>query len=96
MMRHWEHVLGDRFLTVDYELMVADTETQVRRVLDYCGLAWHDACLNFHKNKRIVSTASMSQVNQPIYTSSVRTWEHYIDHITPLQESLQQAGVDIE
>ncbi len=88
LMKHWEKVLPGRFLTVQYEDVVDDLETQARRIIDYCGLEWDDACLEFHKTKRNVHTASSTQVRQPIYKSSVGRYERYGDMLKPLLDTL--------
>ena len=75
MMDHWRRVLPGRVLTVQYEEVVADFETQVRRLLDFCGLPWQDACLRFYESERPVRTPSAEQVRQPIYDRSVGHWQ---------------------
>jgi tetratricopeptide (TPR) repeat protein len=85
LMRHWQNVLPDgSILDLRYEDMVADTEGQARRLLDYLGLPWDERCLNFHENKRIVRTASAAQVRRPVYKSSVARWRHFERHLQPL------------
>ena len=74
LMEHWDYVLPGKVLRVRYEDVVADLETQVRRLLDYCDLPFEDACLNFHQTDRAVRTASSEQVRQPIFTSGVDQW----------------------
>ena len=64
--------------------MVDDQEGQTRRLLDYCGLAWEDACLDFHENTRSVLTASSVQVRSPIYKTSLKAWEPYRDILQPM------------
>ncbi len=88
LMRHWETVLPGRFLNVQYEDVVADVEGQARRIIEHCGLKWEDECLDFHKTKRNVHTASTTQVRQPIYNSSVGRYERYGELLTPLLETL--------
>ncbi|MBK9161358.1 MAG: sulfotransferase [Nitrosomonadales bacterium] len=89
LMDHWRMVLPEgAFLEVQYEDIVADQETQARRLIEYCGLEWDDACLNFHKNKRAVRTASVTQVRQPIYRTSVQRWKPYEKFLGPLFEAL--------
>ncbi|MFZ5503748.1 MAG: sulfotransferase [Pseudomonadota bacterium] len=89
LMAHWRSVLpGNAFLDVRYEDIVADKEAQARRLIEYCGLAWDDACIDFHKNKRAIHTASVVQVRQPIYTSSVTRWKPYEDFLAPLIDAL--------
>ncbi|MEO8331090.1 MAG: sulfotransferase [Gallionella sp.] len=89
LMDHWRKVLPhDAFLDINYEDIVADQETQARRLLDYCGLDWNAACLDFHNTKRQIRTASVTQVRQPIYTSSVERWRHYEKFLGPLLDAL--------
>ena len=89
LMEHWRSVLpAGAFLDVRYEDIVADQEHQARRLIDFCGLAWSDACIDFSKHKRSVRTASMTQVRQPIYKSSVERWLPYEKFLGPLLDSL--------
>ena len=88
MMDHWDVALPSSVLRVEYEEVVEDLETQVRRILDYCGLPFEESCINFHENKRSVRTASSEQVRQPIYRGSVATWKRYGAHLDPLAEIL--------
>ena len=88
MVAHWQKVLPGRILTVQYEDLVQDNENQVRRILDFCGLKFEPACLDFHTLKRAVPTASFAQVRQPIYTSSLDYWKNYEPYLGPLIETL--------
>ena len=88
MMDHWDEVLPGKVLRVQYEEVVADTETQVRRLLDYCGLPFEQACLEFHQTRRAVRTASSEQVRQPIYTSGLAHWRHYEADLDELKQAL--------
>jgi len=84
MMDHWDAVMPGRVLTVQYEEVVTDFEAQVRRLLDFCGLPFDDACLRFHESDRTVRTPSAEQVRQPIYGRSVGHWRHYERHLGEL------------
>ena len=84
MMDHWAEVLPGQVLTVQYEEVVADFETQVRRLLEFCGLPWEDACLRFYESDRPVRTPSSEQVRQPIYDRSVGHWRNYAAHLEEL------------
>jgi tetratricopeptide (TPR) repeat protein len=84
LMDHWHAVLPGGVLTVQYEEVVADFETQVRRLLEFCGLPWQDACLRFYESERPVRTPSAEQVRQPIYDRSVGHWKHYERHLGEL------------
>lgn len=87
-MKHWSALMGDKILHVRYEDMVADLETQARRIIDYIGLPWDDACLRFYENDRQVVTASVTQVRKPIYTTSTNRWRKYEPYLKPLLEEL--------
>ena len=90
VMEHWRAVLPkDAFYDLRYEDLVADAETETRRLIDYLGLEWDDACLAFHESKRQVRTASLTQVRQPIYSSSVGRWQRYEAFLGPLIEALE-------
>jgi len=71
--------------------MTQNWEQRIPELLDFCGLEWNDACMEFHKTKRDVRTASAKQVRQPIYTSSVKAWKVYEKHLQPLKDAL---GID--
>lgn len=89
LMEHWRSVLPPgRMLEIDYEETVADLEGQARKLVDFVGMEWDDACLSFHETKRAVITASHDQVRQPIYKSSVGRWKRYGPKVTPLVEAL--------
>ncbi len=89
LMEHWKKILPpDSFIEVQYEEIVADIESQARRLIDYCGLEWNEGCLAFYENKRSVRTASVAQVRKPLYTSSVEKWRQYESHLGPLLEQL--------
>jgi tetratricopeptide (TPR) repeat protein len=88
LMAHFDAVLPGRVHRVFYEAMVADTETEVRRLLDYCGLPFESACLRFYENERAVRTASSQQVRQPIYRDGLDQWRHYEPWLQPLKTAL--------
>jgi tetratricopeptide (TPR) repeat protein len=88
LMAHFDSVLPGRVHRVNYESMVENTESEVRRLLDYCSLPYEDACLRFFENDRPVRTASSEQVRQPIYTAGVDHWQHYAPWLGPLKAAL--------
>ena len=89
LMDHWKAVLPEgSFYEVEYEDLVADNEKQARALIKYCGLEWDDACLESHKTERNIRTASVTQVRQPIYNTSVERWRKYEAHLGPLLEAL--------
>lgn len=95
LMDHMDKVLPGKVLRVRYEEVVADLETQVRRLLDFCELPFEEACLNFHQTERAVRTASSEQVRQPIYQSGVDQWANYSPWLDPLREVLGPKLVSI-
>ena len=88
LMDHWDEVLPDFVLRVDYENVVDDLEGQVRRILEFCGLPFEDACLEFHRTDRNVRTPSSEQVRQPINRSGLDYWRNYEPWLEPLKRSL--------
>lgn len=88
LMAHFDAVLPGRIHRVVYERMVEDTEGEVRRLLDYCGLPFEASCLRFFQNPRPVRTASSEQVRQPIYREGVDHWRHYAPWLGPLASAL--------
>jgi len=88
LMAHFDEVLPGRVHRVIYERMIEDTEAEVRRLLEYCGLPFEEACLRFYENERAVRTASSEQVRQPIYREAVDHWRHFEAWLGPLKEAL--------
>jgi tetratricopeptide (TPR) repeat protein len=88
LMEHWRAVLPATIHEVDYEETVADLESVARRLIAACALDWEPRCLGFHKTKRPVRTASVSQVRQPVYRKSVARWRNYSEHLAELFAAL--------
>ncbi len=89
LMKHWRAVLPDGvLLDVRYEALVDDVETEAQRLVAHCGLPWDDRCLEFHKTRRAVRTASLVQVRQPIYRTSVGRWRPDAAQLRPLMEAI--------
>ena len=88
LMNHWEQVVPGRILRVQYEDVVADLETEVARMLEFCGLEMESACLEFHKTDRLVRTPSSEQVRQPIYQQGLQQWRNFEPYLQPLKETL--------
>jgi tetratricopeptide (TPR) repeat protein len=92
LMAHWREVLPpDRFIEVDYEAVVEDLEREAKRLVDFLGLDWDEACLRFHETQRQVQTASLNQVRQPIYKTSAGRWKLHAAQLGPLLAAL---GID--
>ena len=96
LMVHWNEVLPGFIHTVSYEDLTDNTEREAKRVLDFCGLEWDERVLDFHKNKSASTTASASQVRQPVYRSSVQKWKHFEKQLQPLRDILEGHGIEVE
>jgi tetratricopeptide (TPR) repeat protein len=91
LMRHWDEVLPGRLLRVEHEDVVDDLEGNVRRILDFCGLEFEPACVEFYKTERSIRTASSEQVRQPIYREGLDQWKHYEPWLGSLKDALGDA-----
>ena len=93
-MTHWDSVFPNQILQVQYENVVADLESEVARILEYCNLPMEQACLDFHKTDRLVQTPSSEQVRQPINRKGLTQWEPFEPFLKPLKKALgSQFGV---
>ena len=88
LMSHWREVGTLPILEVQYETLVQSPETQLPRIVEFCGLPWDDACSRFHAADRVTKTASYDQVRRPLYGSAVGRWRNYEAYLSPLIESL--------
>jgi tetratricopeptide (TPR) repeat protein len=88
LMDHWDAVLPGKVLHFQYEELVRDPETNIRRLLQHCRLPFEPACLSFHETRRSVRTASAEQVRQALYTSGVGYWRHFEKELEPLRFAL--------
>ena len=100
VMDHWDAVLPGRVHRVRYEEMVADTEAQIRTLLDYCELDFEQQCLRFYETDRAIRTPSAEQVRKPIYKEGLEQWRNFEAHLDPLKEALgpevrQQYSIDL-
>ncbi len=88
LMHHWDEVLPGKVLRVQYEDVITDLETQIRKILEFCELPFEDACIEYYKTERSVRTASSEQVRQPIYDEGVEHWRNYEGFLAPLKSAL--------
>ncbi len=88
-MVHWRSLFSSQIYEVQYEQLVMNQEKVSRQLIEYLGLEWDVKCLDFHKNKRVVRTASNLQVRKPIYKNSINRWKLYEKHLGPLIDILQ-------
>jgi tetratricopeptide (TPR) repeat protein len=94
LMDHWRRVLPGAIYDLAYEDLVADQRGETRKLLEFCGLEWQESCVQFHLNAAAATTASATQVRQPLYRAAVSQWRHYASHLTELRDILQAAGID--
>jgi tetratricopeptide (TPR) repeat protein len=95
LMDHWGAVMPGAVYSLNYENLVADQIDETRKLLEFCGLDWEDACAEFHRNPSATTTASASQVRRPIYDSSVAQWRHYTAQLASLSSALGSAGIEL-
>ena len=95
LMAAWRERFPGRFLDISYEETVSDLEPNARRLVEFLGLPWEDACLRFHEQKHAVSTASAVQVREPAHTRSIGRWRKYEDRLQPMRKVLEQNGLEI-
>ena len=88
LMSHFDNNLPGRVHRVIYEQLVDDTEAEIRRLLEYCGLPFEAGCLRFYENERAVRTASSEQVRKPIFRDALEHWRHYEPWLEPLKAAL--------
>ena len=89
VMKHWQEILPNEILDLEYEKLVENQEHETKRLLEFCGLDWEEHCLKFYETKRSINTASSEQVRQPIYKGAINSWRHYEKYIGPLIEILE-------
>ena len=94
-MEHWHSTIPGVIHSVAYEKLVTDTENEIRQVLDFCKLKWEPRCLKFYENTAPSTTASATQVRQPIYSKSLNRWRDYAGYLEELTQALNKAGIDV-
>ncbi len=96
LMAVWRERFAGRFFDISYENTASNIEPNARALIDYLGLPWEDACLNFHQQDRAVSTASAVQVREPAHTRSVGRWRKYEKQLAPMRAALKKQGVAVD
>ncbi|MGL6158948.1 tetratricopeptide repeat-containing sulfotransferase family protein [Microbulbifer sp.] len=91
----WEQQFPSHIIRASYENLVENPKHELERILNFCELPWEDACLNHTNIKDQVATASAMQVRQPIYHSSIEKWKAYQKFLTPILDTLNQAGIKL-
>jgi hypothetical protein len=92
-MDHWRSAMPAVIYSLSYERLVADQVGETRKLLDFCGLDWQDACVEFHRNPAATTTASAVQIRRRVYDSSVSQWRHYSKQLAQLNGMLLGAGI---
>ncbi len=93
LMRHWQTLMADNLIAVQYESLVENLESEVGRLLEFAGLAHEPACVRFHANARAIATPSNWQVRQPIYRTSCGRWRNYEPYLREFATELQARGM---
>ena len=95
LMNVWRERFGDRIFDIGYEDVASRLEPSARALIDYLELPWEDACLEFHKQKSAVTTASAVQVREPAHTKSIGRWKRYEQQLEPLRDELEAQGIPV-
>jgi tetratricopeptide (TPR) repeat protein len=90
LMNYWNNLFSNKIYHIKYENLINDNENEIKKLLQFCELNWDQNCLKFYKNKRKVSTASTTQVREPIYKSSVTKWKSYTKYLEKLKKIINQ------
>jgi hypothetical protein len=90
LMAHWDRALPGKILHVQHEEVVENLEASVRRLLDFCGLDFEPACLDFYRTRRDIHSASSEQVRQPLNRQGLDQWRHFEPWLGPLKTALAQ------
>jgi hypothetical protein len=96
LRKHWRDTLGEHLIEVEYEALVADVESQTKRLLDRLGLEYEPACVEFDRNPAPSTTASSVQVRSRAHSKSVHRWRRFEQQLQPLREHLEKAGIEVE
>lgn len=89
LMNYWNHKFPKKIFNISYENLIENKDAEIKKLIKFCELDWDPNCLKFHQNKKSVSTASLAQVRQPIYKSSIKSWENFSKYLTELSEILK-------
>jgi len=96
LMAHWKNVMPGVIFELAYEDLVTDLETQTRKLLNHCGLNWDPRCVRFHENQAVSTSASASQVRQPVYQTSINRWKTYEMQLGPMRDKLATLGIAVD
>ncbi len=88
LMKHWKNIYSEKIYDIQYENLILNTESEVKKLLNFCELEWDQNCLKFYESKNAVNTLSSSQVRNPIYSSSVKSWKKYESFLKVMEKKL--------
>jgi hypothetical protein len=86
LMKHWEKILADDLITINYEDIIENPKTEIAKILKFIGVDWEESCLKFYQKERYVNTISSSQVKKPLYKGSINSWKNYENYLPNLFE----------
>ena len=89
LINFWNKKFPNKIYNLNYEKLINKSDHEAKKLLEYCELEWDENCLNFYKNKKTVSTASVAQVRNPIYKTSIKNWENYSKELGSLKNMLE-------
>ena len=90
LMNYWNNKFPNKIYEACYENLIKNKDEEIKKLIKFCNLEWNPKCLDFHNNKKSVNTASLSQVRQPIYKSSVKSWEPFSKHLLELEKIIKK------
>jgi len=88
-MLFWKNNLAESFYDLEYENLIENQKVETKKLLDFCELDWDEKCLEPHKNKNLVATASIVQVRSPVYNTSIKKWYNYSEQLTDLKKLIE-------
>lgn len=89
LMLFWKNNLAESFYDLQYENLIENQKVETKKLLDFCELDWDEKCLEPHKNKNLVATASIVQVRSPVYNTSIKKWHNYYEQLTDLKKLIE-------
>jgi len=95
LMQHWLKVLPNKIFTLNYQSLINNQKETTVKLLQFLGLEWQEACLNFHTNNRVIHTISNTQVRQPLFSNSLNAWHKYKEQLSPYADKMKCAGLTI-
>jgi hypothetical protein len=87
-MEFWKQKYSDSIFDISYEKLISNKEEEIKKLIKFCDLNWEENCLLFHKNKTPIKTMSTAQARNPIYKTSMNSFDKYKDYLTVLEEKL--------